>query len=287
MSNNLEKDKKEEFNFGLKLGKRYKIIEKIGEGSFGQVFKAINVNTNELLAIKIEIGNHKSSVLHHEAKVIKHLSSIENVPRLKWYGTFNNYKYIAIQLLGKSLMDYKELLFSFKLDKSVTIFIEILQILRCIHSKGIIYRDIKPENFLFDLTNESKIYIIDFGLAKSYFDSENKHIKCDKKGHYTGTIRYSSLNIHNGYNHSRRDDLISLCYMIIYLHKGQLPWMNLKASSLKEKYNKIKLLKEEELLKKELFTDYLSYCYNLKFEEEPNYTYLIENLKSQYLKKFT
>ena len=63
--------------------------------------------------------------------------------------------------------------------------------------------------------------------------------------------------------------------------------MNLKASSLKEKYNKIKLLKEEELLKKELFTDYLSYCYNLKFEEEPNYTYLIENLKSQYLKKFT
>ena len=76
MSNNLEKDKKKEFNFGLKLGKRYKIIEKIGEGSFGQVFKAINVNTHELLAIKIEIGNHKSSVLHHEAKVIKHLSSM-------------------------------------------------------------------------------------------------------------------------------------------------------------------------------------------------------------------
>ena len=287
MNNNLDKEKKEEFNFGLKLGKKYKIIEKIGEGSFGQVFKAIHVNTNELLAIKIEIGNHKSSVLHHEAKVLKHLSSIENVPRLKWYGTFNKYKYIAIQLLGKSLMDYKELLYCFKLDRSVTIFIEILQIMWAIHKKGIIYRDIKPENFLFDLTSENKIYIVDFGLAKSYLNSENKHIKCDKNGHYTGTIRYSSLNIHDGYNHSRRDDLISLCYMIIYLHKGKLPWTNLKAHSLKEKYNKIKLLKEQEYEKKELFIDYLTYCYSLKFEDEPNYTYLIDNLKSQYLKNIS
>ena len=183
-------------DFNKVIGQKYKLIEQIGKGNFGLVFKAINIKNNELVAVKIEDRLANKKVLNNEAKILKHLSDLDCVPKLKWFGVFDNHRYIVLQLLGKTLYDYKKLKNILSLHICIPIFEKIINIFKYIHEKGIVYRDIKPENFLFDLDNLNKIYIIDFGLSTSYLDANNKHIELDKSGHYTGTIRYSSLNIH-------------------------------------------------------------------------------------------
>ena len=265
-------------DFNKIIGQKYKLIEQIGKGNFGLVFKAINIKNNELVAVKIEDRLANKKVLNNEAKILKHLSDLDCVPKLKWFGVFDNHRYIVLQLLGKTLYDYKKLKNILSLHICIPIFEKIINIFKYIHEKGIVYRDIKPENFLFDLDNLNKIYIIDFGLSTSYLDANNKHIELDKSGHYTGTIRYSSLNIHNGYNHSRRDDLISLGYMILYLMTEKLPWMGVCEDDIKKKYDAIKSIKEKEI-NNTIFTSYFTHCYNLNFKEKPDYNLLIKSIK--------
>lgn len=269
----------QDIDFNKVIGQKYKIVEKIGEGNFGIVFKGINIRNNELVAIKVENNDKKSKVLNNEAKVLKHLSGLDCVPKFNWFGAFDNHRFIVMQLLGKSLLDYKDIKNTLSLNVCLQVFEKIVYIFKSIHDKGIIYRDIKPENFLFDLNNLNKIYIIDFGLATSYIDGNNKHIEEDKKGHYTGTIRYSSINIHEGYNHSRRDDLISLGYMIMYLLLGDLPWMGVNDDNIKSKFNTIMKIKKSNL-NNNIFSEYFKICYCLGFKENPNYNKLIETIKN-------
>ena len=150
-----------------------------------------------------------------------------------------------------------------------------------IHSKTYIHRDIKPDNFLIGINENSKlIYAIDFGLAKNYLNfSTKRHIPYKDKKSLTGTARYASLNTHLGVEQSRRDDLEGLGYVLVYFLKGSLPWQGLKAKDRKEKYEKIKIKKELisidklcEGLPKE-FAQYLKYCRSLTFEQAPNYFY--------------
>ena len=261
------------------IGRKYKLIEKIGQGSFGQVFKGIDLTNNELVAVKIDLV--KSKVLVNEAKILKHLSTLSCVPKLKWYGSFNEHKYIVLQLLGKTLLDVKKLKKDLDLVLTKNIFKQIIKIISDIHSKGIIYRDIKPENFIFDIDSLDRVYIIDFGLCKTFVDKNNQHINVDKSGHFTGTIRYLSIFIHDGYNHSRRDDLISVGYMMMYLFYDNLPWVGLPEKNDKKRYNQIKDLKIKNLDdNNNIFNDYFRICYNLKFNEKPNYNVLIESIEN-------
>ena len=258
------------------INNKFKIIKKIGEGSFGIVFKGENINTKEGVAIKLEL--EKSKVLNNEAKILKYLSSLSCVPKIKWFGAFQQHRFIVMQLLGISLLEYMDINKQTTLYKCIEIFEKLINIIDDIHSKGIVYKDIKPENFMFDLNN-SNIYIIDFGLATSYIGNNNQHIEENMDGHYTGTIRYSSIFIHKGYNHSRRDDLIAIGYMMLYLYNGNLPWMGLEEQDLKKRYNLIQIIKEKEL-ENNIFSQYFKDLYSLQFKEKPNYNKLIINIKN-------
>ncbi len=112
-----------------------------------------------------------------------------------------------------------------------------------VHAKGIVYRDLKPENFLLGRPGTSaanKIHLIDFGMAKPYRDpNTQKHIPYREKRPLLGTARYMRINTHLGQDQSRRDDLEALCYVWLYFLRGGLPWQGTKASTNKKKHTRI------------------------------------------------
>jgi len=273
----------------ITIANKYEIIELIGEGTFGKVFKGKNIRSNEEIAIKIQ---HKDieNVLKHEAKIYRYLKDIIGIPQIRNYGTTDSgFNYLILDLLGPSLFDKK-----IEPTKSLKYFISAINIIEFIHDKGIIHRDIKPDNFLLTHSNfdNNKLYIIDFGLSKYYLTVDKKHIEERKDRKLIGTAKYSSLNVHNGIDASRRDDMESLCYSFITIFGKELPWNNINiddAENLQEIYQKIKESKEKSLewlydIPCEFLT-ILLYCRKLEFSEKPNYNYirgLFENLLIYY-----
>jgi serine/threonine protein kinase len=257
----------------------YQIIENIGEGSFGKVFKAKHSRTDNEVAIKVQ---HKESaqVLKHEAKIYKYLNDISGVPTIRNYGIDNGFSYLVLDLLSHSLDNF-ELNHSDCIRHMLTAF----NIIKQVHERGVIHRDIKPDNFLIkkDINGVYQLYLIDFGLSKLFMQSNKKHIekKIDKK--FVGTANYASVNIHNGIEASRRDDMESLCYTFISIYGHKLPWIKLTEkyksdSQKKELYNEIKEMKTDSFdwlydLPGEFIT-LLLYSRKLEFEEKPNYTYM-------------
>ena len=267
------------------ISNKYKIIKEIGEGSFGKVFLGNHIRTEDNIAIKIQFKSIVN-VLQHEAKIYKELVDVSSVPCLRNYGCDTGFHYLVLDLLDSSIdkvnLTKKECIEYFK--KSI-------DILNDIHKKGIIHRDIKPDNFMLKERNgKTELYLIDFGLAKRFI-MNNKHIDEKKGKKMIGTIKYASLNIHDGIEGSRRDDIISLCYTFISLYGKKLPWSELcdeikNSNSNPDIIDKIKILKLSQNWLLDIpgeFLTILLYCNNIGFIDKPNYKYiynLLENLSS-------
>ena len=261
------------------LFKKYNLIKNIGGGSFGTVFLGINEWTNEKVAIKIE-ERKKGTSLEKEAYILYYLKG-PGLPELKSFGKTKRYNILIETLLGKSLYDiFNDCNKQFTIKDRCMIGIQILERLEYIHSKNYIHRDIKPHNFLIGLKNEGLIYLIDFGLSKKYKSGRGKHVKFSISKHITGTPRFCSVNAMRGVEQSRRDDLESLSYMIIYFFKGFLPWQGLKLVSKYQRFDAIarmkKYIKIESLCENlpEEIVSFCKYTKKLKFAENPNYDYM-------------
>jgi serine/threonine protein kinase len=205
------------------------------------------------------------------------------IPRIISYIEEGDYNIMIMELLGKSLEGLLKQSPGKKMSiKTVCLLgIEMLKILKCIHDKNYIHRDIKPDNFAIGYSEPNNLFLLDFGLAKKYRSSrtlEQKPMQKNKK--LTGTARYASINALRGYDQSRRDDLESVGYVLAYLLRGNLPWQGIIVKTKEEKYAKILYKKQyitpEELLNgypTELVT-YIKYCKGLDYNEEPDYNYL-------------
>jgi len=261
--------------------KKYKSIKIIGKGSFGSVYLGKNIIDKTNVAIKFESKNQKREYLENEAYLLYLLKGI-GIPKVITFGKNKKYNILIEQLLGKSL---NQILFEnglkLEMKDCCMIGLQLLDRLEFIHSKYIIHRDIKPENFLIGIEDESLIYIIDFGLSKKYMSSRTgKHVNYRVSKIWSGTPNFASINTTKGIEPSRRDDLESLFYVLLYLMKGSLPWQNITKNDDVEEdlivYRMKKYTKPEiicEGLPKETI-EFFKYCKNLKFEEEPNYKYL-------------
>jgi serine/threonine protein kinase len=264
------------------INNKYLLIEKIGCGSFGFIYKGKNSRTGELVAIKIEPIANKTSLLKNESNIYQYLLGTPNIPNVKWYGKDNINYYMVINLLGKSLdkLIIERCPFSLKLVSQIGI--QILSLLKAIHDKGLVHRDIKPDNFLLGVNEDSrKLFLIDFGLCKSFLHND-KHIEMRETNGLIGSLTFASINAHKNIELSRRDDLESLGYMLTYFILGQLPWREIEfsGSEIKEiiKY-KTEIINNLDL--PIILKEYMMYVRNLEFKDKPNYELFINKFKHE------
>ena len=277
------------FNMPILLNKyKFSKDDIIGKGGFSTVYEGYDILDAKKIAIKIDKKikyNKKESLIYDKIMNEKYM------PKKYDYIEKASSSYLIMPLYDmnceKLLKINKDVYFN---EKDVLMLsIQIIQQLNNLHKIGIIHQDVKPDNFVYD-KKSNKFKLIDFGLSK-YYIIDNNHIEFEKNHSRSGTLRYMSTNCHMKHTLSRRDDLISLSYSLIYLYLKNLPWKNIN-TKVKNK-NKINLVIKKLKLE---FGDNINlydlpspllllfnYSNNLRFSSKPDYNFLIKGIYN-YLK---
>jgi len=267
------------------IGNKYLINKEIGHGSFGIIYNGYNITTKDKVAIKVERKRDDNKLtLRHESHILTTLKGIKGVVQLRWYGHEDALYFMVIDLLGITLERYKKLHEPYvnnkrtglSKNKIVGIGVQMIDIIELVHKHRIIHRDIKPENFLFGRGDDTRLYLIDFGLAKQYMSIGGEHILYRSDKNLIGTVRYASVNSHDNKELSRRDDIESIGYLILYLIMRKLPWQGITHASDSIRLDMIRHKKQNISLQNipDSMKTYFNYIGNVSFAEEPNYVYL-------------
>ncbi|CAO3619012.1 unnamed protein product [Mucor hiemalis] len=269
------------------VGVHYRVGKKLGEGSFGVLYEGLNLLNNQSVAIKFEPRKSDAPQLRDEYRTYKVLAGLPGVPSAYYFGQEGLHNILVIDLLGPSLEDLFDMCGRKHSIKTVAMLAkQMINRVESVHERNLIYRDIKPDNFLIGRPGTkyaNMVFMIDYGMAKLYRDPKTKqHIPYRERKSLSGTARYMSINTHLGREQSRRDDLESLGHVFMYFLRGSLPWQGLKAATNKQKYERIGEKKQTTPVKElcdgfpEEFGIYLQYVRKLGFEESPDYDFLRE-----------
>jgi serine/threonine protein kinase len=230
-------------------GNQYTIVRRVGGGSFGVVYHALRSSDGMDVCIKMENERDDATggkILEHEYRVLKLMMHFDGMPKVFGRGTAvgssKNAKFICMEYLGPSLESIMRFMQRpFSPASALTIGLQIITLLKQFHGCGYVHRDIKPDNFVMGQSNHKRVFAIDFGLAKRFLsrDGREAHIPLRTGKSLVGTPRYCSINANAGMEHSRRDDIESVIYMLVFLCRGTLPWQGMHGANPDEKYASI------------------------------------------------
>lgn len=211
------------------------IHQQLGRGAFGAVYDATDVRTGARLAVKVEPVDSSTPQLAYEHAILQNLRGEDGVPRVYWIWQHAGLHFMGMQRLGDNLETVRLRSEGGVLTQAqVAVFAHAaLQRLRVLHERGMAYRDVKPENFVYGLpgsANARTVFLVDYGTAKSMYTTRGSHLVPARITELTGTPRFASLRAHDGYQCTRRDDIEALGYLCVYLARGRLPWQGLKGT---------------------------------------------------------
>ncbi|KAF7123804.1 hypothetical protein RHSIM_Rhsim12G0202700 [Rhododendron simsii] len=269
----------------------YRVERKLGKGGFGQVYvgRRVTGGTSDRtgagaaeVALKFEHRSSKGCNYGppYEWQVYNSLGGSHGVPRVHYKGRQGDFYIMVMDMLGPSLWDvWNNNSHTMSIEMVACIAIEAISILEKMHSRGYVHGDVKPENFLLGppgTPDEKKLFLVDLGLATRWRDvSTGLHVDYDQRPDvFRGTVRYASVHAHLGRIGSRRDDLESLAYTLIFLLRGRLPWQGYQGEHKGFLVCKKKMATSPETLCcfcPQPFRLFVEYVVNLKFDEEPNY----------------
>lgn len=268
-------------------GGSVKLVTQIGHGAFGDIYTAVEVATGRPLACKLELARAGKNMLQHEFDVYCTFPTPRPEPGLpvaEWFGLEGDYNVMIMELLGPNLQHLMQFCKGkFSLKTVLILAQQMIERLEQLHSLGWLHRDLKPQNFILGREGVSGniVHLIDYGLAMRWCDPQTgKHIPFARDRGAVGTARYSSVGNQLGNEQSRRDDMESLGYVLIFMLKGDLPWSGISATTKQLKAVKVAERKVQtalEVLCEGLppeFSTYLKYCKGLEFEQKPDYRYL-------------
>ncbi|XP_051579547.1 tau-tubulin kinase 1-like [Myxocyprinus asiaticus] len=258
---------------------RWKVLKKIGGGGFGEIYEAYDLLTRENVALKVESAQQPKQVLKMEVAVLKKLQGKDHVCKFIGCGRNDKFNYVVMQLQGRNLADLRrsQPRGTFSLSTTLRLGKQILESIEAIHSVGFLHRDIKPSNFAMGRLPSTcrKCYMLDFGLARQYTNTNGEVRPPRTVAGFRGTVRYASINAHKNKEMGRHDDLWSLFYMLVEFTVGQLPWRKIKD---KEQVGQIKERYEHRMLLKHMpaeFHIFYDHVLDLEYYTKPDYQLLM------------
>ncbi|XP_049327121.1 tau-tubulin kinase 1 isoform X2 [Astyanax mexicanus] len=258
---------------------RWKVLKKIGGGGFGEIYEAVDLLTRENVALKVESAQQPKQVLKMEVAVLKKLQGKNHVCKFIGCGRNDKFNYVVMQLQGRNLADLRrsQPRGTFTMSTTLRLGKQILEAIEAIHSVGFLHRDIKPSNFAMGRLPSTvrKCYMLDFGLARQYTNTNGEVRPPRTVAGFRGTVRYASVNAHKNKEMGRHDDLWSLFYMLVEFAVGQLPWRKIKD---KEQVGQVKERYDHRMLLKHMpseFHVFLDHVLALDYYTKPDYQLLM------------
>lgn len=235
---------------------RYELGDLIARGGFACVYQVTDDTNQEYAAKK---ANLNVKEIKHEYQILQRLADVPGVPKVFWYGRVHQVQYLHLTLLGSSVsrLQNKQPEKKFPLHVVCSYGCQLLDILRQIHDRGIIHRDLSPANICVSQSSEDEVYLIDFGLATEY-----KHLDEKSSDNSAGTTIFMSKNSYS-MARTRRDDVEALGYVLLLLYLGTLPWIPSPTEGNKREYC---IKGKSEPVEKicsgapPQFADFLTYC---------------------------
>lgn len=282
---------------GEVIAEKWKIGEKIGEGTFSQIYSAYSIESRDKVAVKVEAPSSLKPVLEWESLILKSLQDCPYVCRYYYHGKHGDSTVLVMELLGDSMSMLRmspDSIHGVPLAKAVVVGLEMLDCIEAFHRHGYVHRDIKASNFALSAVSErnpmkqQRYYIIDFGLSRQHLGEDRQVLPARQVAEFRGTSMYASLSSHHRQELGPKDDLWSWFYLVMDFLRGELPWAadaQLKNRQtvlcLKEHYTEARpSLLVEGLPGAAQLLELMEYLQSLRYEDFPDYKRIRKQLQA-------